>query len=135
LAEYRENYNHGGSAVATYHACIVTIEAVSLWKQRRFCAAIEEGNCVTSILSLGAPVNSSGFAIVGFDLRREYPAKPWVTYRWDASAAREPGETPADQLHRAVATTSGVYADVFETADWIEQSSPRKLGIGKYAGD
>jgi hypothetical protein len=90
---------------------------------------------VTSILSPGTPVNSSGFAIVGFlDLPREYPAKPWVTYLWDASAPREPGDTPADQVHRAVSRTSGVYADVFETADWIEQSSPRKLGIGKNAG-
>jgi nicotinamidase-related amidase len=57
-----------------------------------------------------------------------------VTYLCDASASHALDEMPADDVHRAVSKISGVYADVFETADWIEQTLPRKLGIGRNAG-
>jgi len=43
-------------------------------------------------------------------------------------------EMPADQVHRAVSKTSGVYVTLFETADRIEQTLPRKLGIGRHVG-
>jgi nicotinamidase-related amidase len=57
-----------------------------------------------------------------------------VTYLCDASASHALDEMPADEVHRAVSKISGVYADVFETADWIEQTLPRKLGNGRNAG-
>ncbi len=57
-----------------------------------------------------------------------------VTYLCDASASHALDEMPADEVHRAVSKISGVYGDVFETADWIEQTLPRKLGNGRHAG-
>jgi hypothetical protein len=35
--------------------------------------------------------------------------------------------------HRAVSKISGIYGDVYETADWISTALPRKLGHGKSA--
>jgi hypothetical protein len=35
---------------------------------------------------------------------------------------------------RVVDMISGIHAEVFETADWIEQALPRKPGHGKNAG-
>jgi hypothetical protein len=40
---------------------------------------------------------------------------------------------PADKLHRGASSMTEVYAGAFETADWIDRSSSRKLGIGKKA--
>ena len=57
-----------------------------------------------------------------------------VTYLCDASASHALDEMPADEVHRAVSKISGVYGDVFETAEWIEQTLPRKLGNGRHAG-
>lgn len=57
-----------------------------------------------------------------------------VTYLCDASASHALDEMPADDVHRAVSEICGVYGDVFETAYWIEQTLPRKLGNGKNAG-
>lgn len=57
-----------------------------------------------------------------------------VTYLCDASASHALDEMAADDVHRAVSKISGIYAEVFETDDWIEQTLPRKLGYGKNAG-
>jgi len=57
-----------------------------------------------------------------------------VTYLCDASASHALDDMPADDVHRAVAKISGVYADVFETDLWIEQTLPRRLGNGRHAG-
>ena len=57
-----------------------------------------------------------------------------VTYLCDASASHALEDMSADEVHRAVSTISGVYAEVLETADWIAATTPRKLGIGKGAG-
>jgi hypothetical protein len=39
-----------------------------------------------------------------------------------------------DDVHRAVSKISGIYGDVYETADWIAATLPRKFGHGKIAG-
>jgi hypothetical protein len=39
----------------------------------------------------------------------------------------------ANDVHRAVSKISGIYGDVYETADWIAATLPRKLGHGKSA--
>lgn len=57
-----------------------------------------------------------------------------VSFLCDASASHALDEMPADEVHRAVSKICGVYAEVFETADWIEQTLPRRLGNGKNAG-
>jgi nicotinamidase-related amidase len=57
-----------------------------------------------------------------------------VTYLCDASASHALDDMSADEIHRAVSKISGIYGEVFETADWIEQTLPRKLGNGKNAG-
>jgi nicotinamidase-related amidase len=57
-----------------------------------------------------------------------------VTYLCDASASHALDEMPAGDVHRAVSKISGIYAEVFETDDWIEQTLPRNLGYGKNAG-
>ena len=57
-----------------------------------------------------------------------------VTYLCDASASHALDDMPADEVHRAVSRISGVYGDVFETADWIDRTLPRNLAIGKNAG-
>jgi nicotinamidase-related amidase len=57
-----------------------------------------------------------------------------VTYLCDASASHALEEMSADEVHSAVTTISGVYAEVHETAEWIAATSPRKLGNGKGAG-
>jgi nicotinamidase-related amidase len=57
-----------------------------------------------------------------------------VTYLCDASASHALEDMSADEIHRAVSKISGIYGEVFETADWIEQTLPRKLGNGKNAG-
>jgi hypothetical protein len=57
-----------------------------------------------------------------------------VTYLCDASASHALDEMAADEVHRAVSKISGVYGEVFEAADWIDQTLPRKLGIGRNAG-
>jgi nicotinamidase-related amidase len=57
-----------------------------------------------------------------------------VIYLRDASASHALDDMSADEVHRAVSRISGIYGDVHETADWIEQTLPRKLGIGKNTG-
>jgi hypothetical protein len=57
-----------------------------------------------------------------------------VTYLCDASASHVLEDVSADDIHRAVSKISGLYADVYETDDWIASTLPRKLGIGKNAG-
>jgi nicotinamidase-related amidase len=57
-----------------------------------------------------------------------------VTYLRDASASHALDDMPADEVHRAVSRISGLYGDVYETADWIASTSPRKLGNGRNAG-
>jgi hypothetical protein len=37
-------------------------------------------------------------------------------------------------VHRAVSKISGLYAEVYETDDWIASTLPRKLGMGNNAG-
>lgn len=56
-----------------------------------------------------------------------------VTYLCDASASHALEDMSADEVHRAVSTISGVYAEVYETAEWIAATTPRKLGNGKGA--
>ena len=56
------------------------------------------------------------------------------TSRWDLLASHALDEMPADDVHRAISKISGIYAEVFETDDWIEQTLPRNLGYGKNAG-
>lgn len=55
-------------------------------------------------------------------------------YRCNASANHALDEMPAGDVHRAVSKIFGIYAEVFETDDWIEQTLPRNLGYGKNAG-
>ena len=57
-----------------------------------------------------------------------------VTCLCDASARHALDEMPADEVHRAVSKICGIYGGVFETAYWIEQTLPRKLGNGRNAG-
>lgn len=57
-----------------------------------------------------------------------------VSYLSDASASHALDEMSADEVHRAISTISGIYGEIFGTADWIEQTLPRKLGNGKNAG-
>lgn len=57
-----------------------------------------------------------------------------VTCLCDASVSHALDEMPAGDVHRAVSKISGIYAEVFETDDWIEQTLPRNLGYGKNAG-
>jgi nicotinamidase-related amidase len=57
-----------------------------------------------------------------------------VTFLSDASASHALGDMPADEVHRAVSRISGLYGETFETADWIEQTLPRKLGKGTRTG-
>lgn len=52
----------------------------------------------------------------------------------DKSASYALDEMPVGDVHRAVSKTSGIYAEVFETDDWIEQTLPRNLGYGRNAG-
>jgi hypothetical protein len=33
-----------------------------------------------------------------------------------------------------VSTISGIYAEVYETAEWIAATTPRKIGYGKGTG-
>jgi nicotinamidase-related amidase len=57
-----------------------------------------------------------------------------VTFLGDASASHALDEMAADEIHRAVCKISGLYGEVYETADWIASTLPRKLGNGKNAG-
>ena len=62
-----------------------------------------------------------------------------VTYLCDTSLATTSAshaldEMPAGDVHRAVSKKSGIYGEVFETDDWIEQTLPRNLGYGRNAG-
>jgi nicotinamidase-related amidase len=57
-----------------------------------------------------------------------------VTYLCDASASHALDDMPADDVHRAVSRISGLYGEVYETADWIASTLPRKLGYGTNAG-
>jgi len=57
-----------------------------------------------------------------------------VTYLCDASASHALGAMPSDDVHRAVSTIAGVYAEVHETGEWIAATTPRKLGNGKGVG-
>jgi hypothetical protein len=89
---------------------------------------------MTLVVSPRTFPNSSGAPIVAFvDVQREYPAKPRVTYLYDASARHALDDMSAHEVHRAVSGISGVYGEVFETADRMEQTLRRKLGIGKNA--
>jgi hypothetical protein len=106
---------------------------------------------VNSVVSLRSFANSSSGPIVVFvDMQQEYVAAGGssclstlidalhrnhkVTYLCDASASHALDDVSADEIHRAVSKISGLYADVYETADRIASTSPRKLGIGKNAG-
>jgi hypothetical protein len=55
-------------------------------------------------------------------------------YLCDTSASHAVDEMPAGDVPRAISKISGIYAEVFETDDWIEQTLSRKLGYGKNAG-
>jgi nicotinamidase-related amidase len=57
-----------------------------------------------------------------------------VTFLCDASRSHALDELSADDVHRAVSRRSGLYGEVYETADWIASTHPRKLGNGKNAG-
>jgi nicotinamidase-related amidase len=57
-----------------------------------------------------------------------------VTYLCDASASHALDDMAAGEVHRAVSKISGLYGDVYETADWIASTLPRQLGFGKNAG-
>ena len=57
-----------------------------------------------------------------------------VTFLCDASASHALDELSADDVHRAVSTISGVYAEVCKTAEWIAATTPRRLSNGKGAG-
>lgn len=57
-----------------------------------------------------------------------------VTNLCDASASHVFDEMPVGDVHRATSKISGIYAEVFETDDWIEQTLPRNLGYGRNAG-
>jgi nicotinamidase-related amidase len=54
-----------------------------------------------------------------------------VTFLCDASRSHALDELSADDVHRAVSRRSGLYGEVYETADWIASTHPRKLGNGK----
>jgi nicotinamidase-related amidase len=58
-----------------------------------------------------------------------------VTFLCDVSASDALDELLADDVHRAVSGRSGLYGEVYETADWIASTHPRKLGNGKNAGE
>ncbi len=57
-----------------------------------------------------------------------------VAYLSDASASHALDDMPADDVQRAVSRISALYGDVYETADWIASTLPRKLGNGRNAG-
>jgi nicotinamidase-related amidase len=57
-----------------------------------------------------------------------------VSYLCDASASHALDEMTADEVHRAVSKISGLYGEVYETANWIASTLPRKLGNGTNAG-
>jgi hypothetical protein len=57
-----------------------------------------------------------------------------VAYLFDASASSARDEMSADDVHHADSKTLGIYGDVYETADSITSTLPRKLGHGKNAG-
>jgi nicotinamidase-related amidase len=57
-----------------------------------------------------------------------------VTFLCDASASHALDDMAAVEIHRAVTRISGLYGEVYETADWITSTLPRKLGYGKNAG-
>ena len=56
-----------------------------------------------------------------------------VTYLCDASASHTLDDMPAHETHRAVCRISGLYGEVYETADWIASTLPCKFGLGKNA--
>jgi nicotinamidase-related amidase len=53
-----------------------------------------------------------------------------VTYLCDASASHALDDMAAAEVHRAVSKISGLYGEVYETADWIASTLPRPLGQG-----
>jgi nicotinamidase-related amidase len=57
-----------------------------------------------------------------------------VTFLCDASGSHALDELSADDVHRTVSRMSGLYGEVYETADWIASAHPCKLGDGKNAG-
>src|SRR5258708_19509472 len=57
-----------------------------------------------------------------------------VTYLCDASASHALEDMSADEIHRAVSRISGLFGEVYETADWIAPMLPLELGNGKNAG-
>ncbi len=57
-----------------------------------------------------------------------------VAYLSDASASHALDDMSADDVQRAVSRISALYGDVYETADWIASTLPRKLGNGRNAG-
>jgi hypothetical protein len=73
---------------------------------------------------------SAGFSTSIDAFRRNHK----VTYLCDASASHTLDDMPAHETHRAVCRISGLYGEVYETADWIASTLPRKLGLGKNAG-
>jgi hypothetical protein len=57
-----------------------------------------------------------------------------VAYLSDASASSARDEMSADDVDHADSKILGIYGDVYETADSIASTFPRKLGDGKNAG-
>ncbi|MDO9564391.1 MAG: isochorismatase family protein [Bradyrhizobium sp.] len=57
-----------------------------------------------------------------------------VAYLCDASASHALDDMSADDVQRAVSRISALYGDVYETAEWIASTVPRKLGNGRNAG-
>jgi hypothetical protein len=57
-----------------------------------------------------------------------------ATFLCDMSASQAREEMSADEVHHAVSTISGVYAEVYEAAEGFAATAPRKLGNGKGAG-
>ncbi|MDP3076983.1 hypothetical protein [Bradyrhizobium sp.] len=106
---------------------------------------------MTSVVSLRTFATSSSVPIVVFvDMQQEYLAKPRplalsaidraldnhheVAYLCGASASHALDNMVADDDRRAVSGIFGPYGDVYETADWIASTLPRKLGNGRNAG-
>jgi hypothetical protein len=100
---------------------------------------------VSPVVSARTSVNASHFAIVVLvDMQQGYVAEPrlfdalhrnhQVTYPCDASASHALDDMPTHETHRAVCSISGLQGEIYETADWIASTLPRKLGFGKNAG-
>jgi hypothetical protein len=99
-----------------------------------YCNEIEferSGRSCSSGQALTAPLNQcpGGIALAGFAAEAACLStsidvsqgnhKVKITYRCDASASHGLDDMSADETHRAVSKISGLYAEVFETTEWI----------------